>query len=275
MFHSERRSGDHRNRRRPFLPASPPVRRPFPRNTPHPRLAASEGRQPAPLCPTAPLIEERIHLIQPPHDYYPDLSIIRHPLRERPIATTTATLADEPHLIKALESEFRELYIEIVYLPTGDVVTTIELLSPINKTGKGQERYLQKQQQILNAETSLVEIDLLRAGKHTVAVPERRVKEVKGLRYIVSVRRAGQYGQYEVYFVPLDSRLPRCNIPLCAPDEDAVMDLPAVFNRTYDVSGYEDFIDYCERPPAPPLNNEETVWLEALLQEKRLRATKQ
>jgi hypothetical protein len=37
-------------------------------------------------------------------------------------------------------------------------------------------RYLQKQQQILNTETSLVEIDLLRAGQHIVAVPENRIK---------------------------------------------------------------------------------------------------
>ncbi len=117
-------------------------------------------------------IEERVHLIQPPHNYYPDISIIRHPLRERPATVTTAVAADEPYLNKALESEFREPYIEIVYLPTGDVVTTIELLSPINKTGDGQQRYRQKQQQILNTETSLVEIDLLRAGLHTVAVPE-------------------------------------------------------------------------------------------------------
>jgi hypothetical protein len=216
-------------------------------------------------------IEERIHLIQPPRDYYPDVSIIRHPLRERPATVTTAATADEPYLIKALESQFREPYIEIVYLPTGEVVTTIELLSPINKTGEGQQRYRQKQQQILNTETSLVEIDLLRAGQHTVAVPEKQVKEVAGWRYLVSVKRAGRYGEFEVYFIPLDSRLPRCRIPLRPPDEDAVLDLPAVIERTYDVSGYEDFIDYRESPPPPPLSEEEMAWLETLLHEKGLR----
>jgi hypothetical protein len=219
-------------------------------------------------------IEERIHLIQPPHDYYPDISIIRHPLRERPGTMTTAVTADEPYLIKALETEFREPYIEIVYLPTGDVVTTIELLSPINKTGEGRQRYRQKQQQILNTETSLVEIDLLRAGRHTVAAPEKQVREMDGWRYLVSVKRAGRYGEFEVYFVPLDSRLPRCRIPLRPPDEDAVLDLPAVFERTYDVSGYEDFIDYREAPPPPPLSEEEMAWIESLLREKGLRAAK-
>ena len=211
-------------------------------------------------------IEERIHLIQPPQDYYPDVSIVRRPLRERPTAAV-----DEPYLIQALESEFREPYVEIVYLPTGEVVTTIELLSPINKTGADRERYRQKQQQILNTETSLVEIDLLRAGQHTVAVPETRLQAIPNWRYLVSVRRAGRYGEFEVYFIALDSRLPRCRIPLRAPDADIALDLPAVFERTYDVSGYEDFIDYSEPPPALPLSTEEMTWVDDLLREKGLR----
>ena len=217
-------------------------------------------------------IEERIHLIRPPHDYYPDLSIIRHSPKERPSAIQgAATAADEPTLIKGVESEFREPYIDIVYLPTGDVVTTIELLSPINKAGTGRHRYQQKQQHILNTDISLVEIDLLRAGQHTVAVPEERVREVARWHYLVSVRRGGRYGEFEVYFITLGNRLPRCRIPLRPPDDDAVLDLPAVFARTYDVSGYEDFIDYREAPPSPPLGEEEMDWIDALLVEKGLR----
>lgn len=220
-------------------------------------------------------IEERIYLISPPQDYYPDVSVIRRPQQEQPAATSgAAAVADEPHLIKALETEFREPYIEIVYLSSGDVVTTIEVLSPINKTGGSRGRYRQKQQQILNTETSLVEIDLLRAGAYTVAAPEKRMKDVAGWRYLVSVRRAGQYGQFEVYFIPLISRLPRCRIPLRAPDDDAVLDLPTVFARTYEVSGYEDFIDYSEPPPGPSLSDEEMDWLTTLLEEQGARAGK-
>jgi hypothetical protein len=50
------------------------------------------------------------------------------------------------------------------------------------------------------------------------------------------------------------------------------LDLPAVFNRTYDVIGYEDLIDYREPPPPPPLSEEEMAWWEGLLREKGLRA---
>jgi hypothetical protein len=118
-----------------------------------------------------------------------------------------------------------------------------------------------------------VEIDLLRMGRYTAAVPEYKVLELQGWRYLVSVKRAKHYGEYEIYFIALDSRLPRCGISLRAPDEDAVLDLPAVFTRTYNVSGYEDFIDYREPPPPPPLSEEEMVWLDKLLQEKGLRET--
>lgn len=221
-------------------------------------------------------IEERIHLIQPPHNYYPDLSIIRPSQPEKMLAVAEkAGVADNPYLIELLESEFREPYIEIIYLPTGEVVTTIELLSPINKTGEGRLRYVEKQEQLLKTRISLVEIDLLRFGNHTVAVPEERVKEVKGWRYMVSVRRAGQSATFEVYFAGLGSRLPRCRIPLRPPDADAVLDLPAILNRTYDVSGYEDFIDYREPPPPPPLSDAEMAWLDELLQEKGLREANQ
>jgi hypothetical protein len=217
-------------------------------------------------------IEERIHLIKPAHDYYPDVSIIRSPkFPQGKTPAGTAVVADEPHLFKTLESEFREPYIEIVYLPTGDVVTTIELLSPINKSGEGRDRYVQKQQELLKTSTSLVEIDLLRAGKYTVAAYKSRVDAQGAWRYLVSVHRAGRYGEFEVYLVPLESRLPRCRIPLREPDPDAVLDLPAVFSRTYEVSGYEDFIDYREPPPPPPLDEAELAWLGQLLQEKGLR----
>ena len=71
-------------------------------------------------------IEERIHLIQPPHNYYPDLSIIRPPRAEGSLVVAEKSIvADNPYLVEMLESEFREPYIEIVYLPTGEVVLVI------------------------------------------------------------------------------------------------------------------------------------------------------
>ena len=52
------------------------------------------------------------------------------------------------------------------------VVTSIEVLSPSNKRpGPGRDLYQKKQREVREAEINLVEIDLLRYGEHTTAVP--------------------------------------------------------------------------------------------------------
>jgi hypothetical protein len=58
----------------------------------------------------------------------------------------------------------RQGYLEIREVTTKEVVTVIELLSPVNKRpGRGRQSYENKRQRILSSSTHLVEIDLLRA----------------------------------------------------------------------------------------------------------------
>ncbi len=58
-----------------------------------------------------------------------------------------------------------ERFLEVRSTQTGAVVSVIEVLSPKNKRSKeGREAYERKRQKILGRATSLVEIDLLRAG---------------------------------------------------------------------------------------------------------------
>ena len=61
--------------------------------------------------------------------------------------------------------------------------------------------------------------------------------------------RAHRRSRLEVYAFSLRDRLPRCRIPLRPADPDAVLDLPAVFTRCYDVGGYDLLIDYTQAPP--------------------------
>ena len=65
------------------------------------------------------------------------------------------------------------------------------------------------------------------------------------------------------------ARIGEC-IQLADVGHGAVLDLPAVFSRCYDVGSYDLLIDY-SRPPAVLLRDEETAWLANLLQEKGLR----
>lgn len=60
----------------------------------------------------------------------------------------------------------RETFLEVRTSTEGDVVTVVELLSPGNKrSGTGRRVYLDKRELILSTHTSLVELDLLRAGE--------------------------------------------------------------------------------------------------------------
>jgi len=48
----------------------------------------------------------------------------------------------------------------------GELVTLMEVLSPANKLyGPGRNAYLRKREDVLGSRTSLIEIDLLRAGE--------------------------------------------------------------------------------------------------------------
>jgi hypothetical protein len=183
------------------------------------------------------------------------------------VADAATVEADAPVVLAIPPVEHREPFVEIVHTAGGEVITVIEALSPANKTpGEGHSLYRRKQQEILGSPVHLVEIDFLSEGLHTVAISEEALASLKERRYLVSVNRAPERYQFELYPVSLRQRLPRIRVPLREPDPDVVLDLPAVFTRCYDNGGYEDFVDY-HQPPSVSLSSEEMAWLESLLAE--------
>ena len=214
-------------------------------------------------------IGERVQVAEAPQSYVPDVLLI-HPIREAPTLTYTAAIpADEPQKAAYLDEERHVPYLEIIYRESGEVVTLIEVLSPANKVGDGRDQYLQKQHDLLNTQVNLVEIDLLGYGKDTVLARNVVITKPTDWRYMINVSRADQRRELELHAIPLQQRLPRCRIPLRSPDPDAVLDLPAVFTRCYDVGGYDLLIDYGQLPNVS-LSDVEKAWLVNLLQEKGL-----
>ena len=217
-------------------------------------------------------IGERLYVVEPPHPMYPDIVLVRRPRAVRepglavaPVTDAVTMEADAPIVLAIPPVEHREPFVEIVHTAGGEVITVIEVLSPANKTpGEGHRLYRRKQQEVLDSPAHLVEIDLLSEGLHTVAVSEEAVASLKERRYLVSVNRAPERYQFELYPVPLPRRLSRIRVPLREPDPDVVLDLQAVFTRCYDNGGYEDFVDY-HQPPPVSLSSEEMTWLESLL----------
>jgi hypothetical protein len=154
-------------------------------------------------------------------------------------------------------------YLEIRDSESQSVVTVIELLSPWNKSpGQGREEYRAKQRALLLSDTNLVEIDLLRGGGHTVAVPAGKLMPSD---YRVCIHRVARPAGFEVVRFSLRDPLPRVAIPLHAGDADVVLDLPAVFPRVYDTGVYSRLAEYTG-PADPPLKEADAAWAEERLQ---------
>lgn len=163
-----------------------------------------------------------------------------------------------------LESEVREDYLQIYEIQNRRLLTGIEFISPSNKADhQARELYLRKRKELWQSEINVVEIDLLRAGKPLVRLPQIVLKRIPPGGYVVNVMRVGNAG-YEFYPLDLRTRLPRVGIPLMPGEPDVVLDLQSAVNRVYDAGAYSMRINY-NREPEPPLEEETVLWASDLL----------
>ncbi|HUG93672.1 MAG TPA: DUF4058 family protein [Planctomycetaceae bacterium] len=172
-------------------------------------------------------------------------------------------LAAEPVVITVPHDEHREPFIEIRSADGNTLVTVVEVLSPTNKTPgeHGRGLYLEKQQEILDGKVHLVEIDLLRGGEHTTAVPLDWALEKTGpFDYHVCIHRFDTYSDYIVHPVRLQSPLPTIDVPLLPGDGSVRLDLQDVFNRTYDTGPYRRCVHYGESEIVPALSDAHARW---------------
>jgi hypothetical protein len=144
-------------------------------------------------------VEERV-FVEGPQRRIPDLWVKKSAASRAGLAV--ATPRTKAVVIEVETLEVREGRIEILDASAGlKLVTVIELVSPTNKTrGPGRRSYRQKQKEFLRSDCHLVEIDLHRTGRHTLAVPHWRVlQEVPAYEYLASVSRAESRQRFELY----------------------------------------------------------------------------
>ena len=164
---------------------------------------------------------------------------------------------------------FKESYVEVRRREGKKVriVTAIEILSRANKTSgnPGRELYLAKQREVLDGETHLVEIDLLRSGTHTSAIPRNIAEEQAGpFDYHVSIHRFDKPQDFLIYPIRLEERLPAMGIPLLPGDPDVGLDLQPLFDRAYDAGPYRREIDHAKDKITPRLHAEQAMWAAGL-----------
>jgi hypothetical protein len=170
-------------------------------------------------------------------------------------------VATKPYVVSLLPDPTTEGFLQIEDV-AGRVITVIEVLSPSNKVpGEGQALYRQKQKELIASDVSLVEIDLVRAGRSVVMVPPAH--RPRAATYCVCVKRGAERTKGEYYPITLRQRLPIVSIPLRATDDDVRLDLQALLEQVYRNGRYE-HLDYT-KPCDPPLEPNEAEWADGLL----------
>lgn len=232
-----------------------------------------EALQPVLPEPYFAELNERVWVEPSARSIEPDSVVIHSPgngYEGGGVATAVATRS-QPLVFEVFDDEYTEMFIEVRTRTRGDterLVTTIEVLSPSNKKPgeKGRDLYLEKQREILNIESHLVEIDLLRAGEHTTPMSLERLQHKAGaFDYHVSVHRFDDYGRFFIFPWKLEDTLPEIAVPLLPGDGAVALDLQAVFFRCYETGPYRRRVRYDVSRLDPPLDAERTAWVKQVI----------
>jgi len=198
----------------------------------------------------------------------PDVTVQRprYPYPSSSANVAVSVFPSEPVRVAVpMMEEVREAYLEIKEAATQIVVTAIEVLSPTNKRGEGRQKYEQKRQQVLNSQTHLIEIDLLREGE---PLPIAGISVASDYRVLISHSHTRPLA--DLYPFDLADPIPCFPVPLQANDQEPVVNLQILLNEIYERSGYDYFIDY-HTDPLPPMSEAGLAWIDSLLKAQGLR----
>jgi hypothetical protein len=187
---------------------------------------------------------------------YPDVEVLRKNKVQEPagVYTTPATF----QLDELKPVEVRTSSVHIRDAQNQQLITAIEILSPVNKRGKGAHQYQLKRQTLKESGVHLLEIDLLRRG-HRAVSPAQLPK----CDYLISLLRAHAKNT-DLWVLQLRDKLPILPIPLKSPDEDIALPLGQIFNEIYTESRYGRSVDYNTAPPPPQLSEEDLTWVKKI-----------
>jgi Protein of unknown function (DUF4058) len=236
----------------------------------HNALASKIRQQLAPKIQPAYTVRLEVYLVQdtaPEGEIgilYPDVEVLRRKSTSSPVRSSTEAgnllVTPAPLTLSLIQPvEVRIVIVEIRDTASNTLVTSLEILSPVNKREPGITPYRQKRQRLYNANVHLLELDLLRRGTRAFEHPRLPV-----VSYLVTLTRA-QAREVEVWPIALPDPLPIVPVPLRSPDPDVPLDLAAALHEIYDEAFYNLSIDYREDPPKPALTDSDLAWMEALL----------
>jgi hypothetical protein len=195
---------------------------------------------------------------------FPDVEIAPSPLPSTPIEwssrLTGVPTISPPELVVPITIPIDTPVnsVEIRDAKSNTLVTSIEILSPVNKRGPGVDEYRAKRERVMDANAHLLEIDLLRRGTHSAPIDN-----LPNAPYFVFLTRAGR-PLLEIWPIQLRAALQVLPVPLRYPDPDVPLDLGAVLQAIYKRAHYDASIDYREEPDIP-LSKDDAAWADEWL----------
>jgi len=216
-------------------------------------------------------VEERIYVDDEERrsrPIIPDVVVSQiHPWKTATAESEGGVAVANPLIFEISTPETTEGYIEIRDRG-GKVITVIEFLSPSNKRpGVGREKYLEKQEEVLRSDVSLVEIDLVRWGQRAFALPAYDIPDEHHADYLACVSPGWRRSRRLLYPMPLRQRLPLLPIPLRKGESAVAIDLQGLVDQAY-LRGRYDQLDYT-LDLDPPLSADDAAWARELLSKSR------
>jgi hypothetical protein len=153
----------------------------------------------------------------------------------------------------------KERYLEIREVATKELITVVELLSPLNtRLGEGRSFYETKRIKILTSMTNLVEIDLLRSGKAMM------IQGGPKSQYRILVSRSSGRPNADLFAFDLQEEIPDFPVPLRGEMPEPIVSLQAILDETYRRGHLGLLIDY-SMDLVPKLKEDDRLWMQGIL----------
>jgi hypothetical protein len=169
--------------------------------------------------------------------------------------------------VSIVREQHKEEYLEIRQRGSDKLITHIDIMSPANRaTAAGRSEYIAKRHEARTAGAHVVEHDLVMQGQTCLDVSPDGLPEYD---YALTVGRARQPDRFEMYTATVQKKLPRIRLPLASDDRDLVVDVQAIFARTYD-RAFQGKVNYAKDPPVL-LRDTDLRWTQQILKQQGLR----